>query len=89
MGCFFVLLILISPRLALFFLWIATDFVDRAFEGFLVPFLGLLLFPITTLTYVLAYQPVVGVSGFGWVLVAIAFLLDLSSFGGASRYRRA
>jgi hypothetical protein len=89
MGCLLLLLILISPRLALFVLWIATNFVDRAFDTFIVPFLGLIFFPITTLTYVLAYAPVRGVSGLGWVLVVIAFLLDLSAFGGAARYRRA
>jgi len=89
MGCLFVLILLISPRFALFILWIATTMVDRAFDGFIVPLLGLIFLPLTTLGYVLAYQPGPGVSGFGWVVVVFAFLMDLSSFGGAKRYRQA
>jgi hypothetical protein len=89
MGCIFLLIALISPRLAFLILWIATNLVDRAFDSVLVPLLGIVFFPITTLVYVLVYAPVTEVSGLGWVLVGIAFLLDISSYGGAARYRRA
>jgi hypothetical protein len=88
MGCLLLIIAAFSPRLALFILWIATNFVDRAFDNWFWPLLGLVFFPITTLIYVLAYQPVVGVSGFGWVLVFFGLLLDLSAYGGAARYRR-
>jgi hypothetical protein len=87
--CFVLLIALISPRLALFILWIATTMVDRAFDGFILPLLGLIFLPITTLIYVLAYQPGPGVSGIGWVFVAFGFLMDLSALGGAKRYRQA
>jgi hypothetical protein len=89
MGCLLLLLALISPRLALFIIWIGTNLVDRAFDSFFVPLLGIVFFPITTLVYVLAYSPVTGVGGLGWVFVASGFLLDISSYGGAERYRRA
>jgi hypothetical protein len=89
MGCLLLLIALVSPRLALLILWISTNFVDRAFDSFFVPLLGIVFFPITTLVYVLAYAPVTGVGGLGWVFVAGAFLLDISSYGGAARYRRA
>jgi hypothetical protein len=89
MGCLLLLIALISPRLALLVLWLTTNFVDRAFDSVLVPLLGIVLFPITTLVYVLAYAPGPGVGGLGWVMVGIAFILDVSSYGGASRHRRA
>ena len=88
MGCFIVLLSLFSVRLALAFIWIFTVFVDRAFGSFLVPLLGLIFLPTTTLAYSLLYNPLVGVSGFEWVLVTFAFIVDIASYGGASRVRR-
>jgi hypothetical protein len=31
---------------------------------------------------VLVYQPVTGVTGFGWLLVIVGFLIDLGAYGG-------
>lgn len=88
MGCLIVLLSLFSIRLALLFVWIFTVYVDRAFDSFIVPLLGGTFLPATTLVYSLLYNPLVGVSGFEWFLVAFAFIVDLGSYGGASRARQ-
>ena len=60
MGCLFVVLAALSPRLALALVWLFTNLVDRAFNGALVPVLGFVFLPLTTLFYVLAYNPVGG-----------------------------
>ena len=60
MGCLFAIVAALSPRLALVLVWLFTNLVDRAFEGFLLPLLGLVFLPFATLFYVLAYRPVVG-----------------------------
>jgi hypothetical protein len=88
MGCLFVLVAALSPRLALVLVWITTNLVDRAFEGFLLPLLGVIFLPFTTLFYVLSYGPVVGVSGWGWLFVFLGLLFDLGSYGGTARSRR-
>ena len=88
MGCLLAILAAISPRLALVLVWIFTNLVDRAFEGFLLPLLGLLFLPLTTLVYVLAYRPAVGVTGWGWFFVILAVLFDLGSYGGGVFSRR-
>jgi hypothetical protein len=88
MGCLLVLVAAISPRLALVLVWIFTNLVDRAFEGFLLPLLGLIFLPLTTLIYVLAYSPLTGVSGWGWFFVILAVLVDLGSYGGGAYSRR-
>ncbi|NUR08809.1 MAG: hypothetical protein HOQ45_17620 [Nocardioidaceae bacterium] len=90
MGCLVVLLAGFAPRVALVLVWIFSDLVDRAFDGVLLPLLGLVLLPYTTLFYVLAYAPVIGVSGWGWVFVTFGFLLDLAHWagGGATSRRR-
>jgi hypothetical protein len=82
MGCLLALLAGFAPRLALALLWIFSSLVDRAFTGFLVPLLGLILFPYATLFYVLAYSPVVGVNAWGWTFVVIGFIFDLAHWAG-------
>jgi hypothetical protein len=37
-----------APRVALALVWIFTNWVDRAFNGFLIPLLGLIVFPYAT-----------------------------------------
>jgi hypothetical protein len=88
MGCLFALLAVLSPRVALLLLWLFTNLVDRAFVGVLLPLLGLIFLPLTTLLYVLAYQPVVGVSGWGWFLVLVGLVVDLGSVVGGLVGRR-
>ncbi len=89
-GCLLVLLGSAFPRVALVLTWIFTSRVDIAFDGGLaLPLLGLLFLPYTTLFYVLAYAPIVGVSAIGWFFVVFGFLLDLTSlFGGGREGRR-
>jgi hypothetical protein len=88
-GCFVVLFALISPRLALFALWLFGDLLSRAFEGWFVPLLGFFLLPWTTLAYAVMWSSSDGVKGFEWFIVALAFLFDLGSYAKSSRRRAA
>jgi hypothetical protein len=54
----------------------------------LLPLLGLIFLPLTTLVYVLAHRPAVGVTGWGWFFVVLAVLFDLGSYGGGVFSRR-
>ena len=86
-GCLFALLAIVSPRLAFIVVWLATDLVDQAIGGFILPLLGLIFLPFTTLFYVLVYDPA-GLSAWGWFLVIIGFILDLGAYGGSSYSNR-
>ncbi|HUC00719.1 MAG TPA: hypothetical protein VMS11_12930 [Solirubrobacterales bacterium] len=89
MGCFVVLFALISPRLALFFVWLFSDMLSRAFDSWIIPFLGFFLLPWTTLAYAVMWS--VGsdkVSGFEWFIVVLAFLVDLGSWAGRDRFQK-
>jgi hypothetical protein len=88
MGCLIVLMSLIGPRVALIFTWIFTNLVDRAFDGILIPLAGLIVLPWTTFLYVLAYNPIDGVSGIGWLVVGIGVLADLGSYSAGAKKRR-
>jgi hypothetical protein len=81
-GCLLGLVAAVSPRIALLLVWLLTSLVDRAFNSFVLPLLGLIFLPMTTLIYVLLWRPVGGVPGAGWLLVALGLLIDLASYGG-------
>jgi hypothetical protein len=88
-GCLIVLFAIISPRLALFALWLFTDLLSRAFESWIVPFLGFFLLPWTTLAYAAMWSSSDRVYGFEWFIVILAFLVDLTSWASRRRWRQA
>jgi hypothetical protein len=73
-------LLALFSRVALLVVWLTTPLVNRAFHGgWILPLLGILILPITTLTYVLVYYIAGSVTGWGWLWVALAVLLDLAA----------
>ena len=87
-GCFVLLLGAFAPRLALALMALFNDEITRAFDGsWVIPFIGWLFLPYTTLAYVLLSWWTGPVGGFEWFLVAFAFVLDLASYGGGWRRR--
>jgi hypothetical protein len=89
MGCFFVILAGLFPRLALFIVWIARPtLVDSAFTTWIWPLLGIVFLPFATLMYVILYTPGVGLTGWEWFWVVVAGLLDASHLGASATQRR-
>ncbi|HEX4691812.1 MAG TPA: hypothetical protein VH276_14045 [Solirubrobacteraceae bacterium] len=90
MPCLAVVLAIISPRLALIVLALFSDILSRAFDSWLLPTIGFFILPWTTLAYGVMWD--IGthkVHGFEWFVVGLAFLVDLGSYGGTARGRRA
>lgn len=79
---------MLSPRLAIFFVWVFSDRMSVAFDHAWMGFVGFIFLPWTTLMWTFAYAPVRGVRGFGWILVGVALLADLGVWGGSSQVRR-
>jgi hypothetical protein len=89
-GCLLALIAAFSARVALFLLWVFTDRLSIAFRSGWEGLLGFIFLPYATLFYALVYAPGRGVDAFGWFIVAIGVLIDLSShlFGSKARRRR-
>lgn len=89
MACLVVLLAFISPRLALFAIFLFSDLLSRAFDSWFVPLLGFFLLPWTTLAYAVMWSASTNeVTGFEWFIVILAFVIDLGSYARGSRERR-
>ena len=80
MGCLLTGILTLAPRLVLLFLWLFTARVSAAFEGILIPLLGFLFLPFTTLAYVLVWDIQVGVSGGAWLIVVGGLVFDLGTY---------
>jgi hypothetical protein len=79
-----------GPRAALVIWWLINPnrFSD-AFSEWIIPVLGILFLPWTTLTYVIVYSSFNGVNGFEWLFLALGFFADLASYGSSARRRTA
>jgi hypothetical protein len=88
MGCLLALIAAISPRFVIFLLWIFSDRLSIAFHSGWEGIIGFIFLPYTTLFYALVYSPGRGVDSFGWLIVALGVLLDLSAHAFGSRARR-
>ena len=89
MPCLVALLALISPRLALFALWLFSNLLDRAYESWLVPLLGFFLLPWTTLAYAVMWSTGTNtVEGIEWFFVALGFLFDIGTHGQSGRINK-
>lgn len=86
--CALVLASWISPRFVLFLMWVFGDRLDVAFDSFWTGLAGFLILPWTSVCYALAYAPIGGVRGIGWVLVAFGLLTDLGTWFGGGREGR-
>jgi len=80
---------LVGPRFALFVIWVFSDWLERAYDTFIWPFLGFLLLPWTTLGYMAAVDWLDGLEGWGILVFALGVALDVLTYtGGGRRARR-
>ena len=84
MPCLFALLAVCAPRMAFLFMWIFTPLVERAFNTFIGPLLGLAFLPFTSIVYVLLWTPGVGLVGWEWLWIVLAFFIDLTSYASSA-----
>ena len=90
MPCLIALFALISPRLALFAIFLFSDLLSRAYDSWVVPLIGFFLLPWTTLAYAVMWKVSTNeVTGFEWFIVILAFVVDVSSYAHGQRTQAA
>ena len=76
-------------RIMLLMFWIARPVqMNAAFNTFILPCLGFLFLPITTMVYVWLMQGVGGIQGLDWLWLILAVVLDIATVGGAGYANR-
>ena len=88
MPCLLLILFLAFPRIALLLLFIFSNYLQRAYHGLILPLLGFLFLPLTTLVYawmVNTGQPTTGVN---LLILIIAVVIDVGGVGSGEYHRR-
>jgi hypothetical protein len=92
LGCLLAFSAAVAPRVILVLAWIFSDRWPLVWGGdFIVPLLGIIALPYTTIMYMLAWQPSVtggGVEGVEWLWVLLGLFLDLWKYSQMAANRK-
>ena len=88
MACLFLILIFAFPRVALALLFFFSRYLQHAYHGILIPILGFIFLPLTTLCYAWLVNTGTPLVGFNVFLLILAVIIDVSGHGGAYSRRR-
>jgi len=76
------------PRIALLLLFLFSNYLQRAYHGLLLPLLGFLFLPLTTLVYAWMVNTGQLVAGVNLLILIIAVVIDLGGLGVGEYHRR-
>ncbi len=94
LGCLLAFSAAVAPRVILVLAWIFSGRWPLVWGGdFIVPLLGIIFLPYTTIMYMLAWQPNLvggggGVEGVEWLWVLLGLFLDLWKYSQMAANRR-
>ena len=87
-GCLLALTASFAPRLVLVLAWIFSPRWDQAFNNFIWPLLGIIFLPYTTIMFLLAWSPGLGIVGWDWMWIFLGVLLDFWKWSSIVQNRR-
>lgn len=87
MACLLLILFVAFPRIALLLLFFSSNYLQRAYHGFLIPLVGFLILPLTTLAYAWMVNSRMPTVGINLLILIIAVIIDLGGLGGGAYHR--
>lgn len=88
MPCLLFLLVLAFPRVVLILMYLFSHYLERAYHQMLVPVLGFLLLPLTTITYAWLVNERMPLSGVYLIVLIVAVIVDVGGWSGGEYHRR-
>jgi hypothetical protein len=88
MACLILILFVAFPRIALVLIFLTSNYLQRAYHNLLIPLLGFIFLPLTTLAYAWmtnSHQPIAGINV---LILLITVVVDLGGVGGGGVYHR-
>ena len=87
MPCLVLILVLAFPRVVLAVLFFFTNYLDRPYQGLLLPVLGFIFAPLTTLAYAFLVNTNRPMDTTSLIILVLAVVIDLGGLGGGWRRR--
>ena len=70
-------------------MWLFTHYLQRAFHnGLLIPVLGFIFLPLTTLAYAWMFSTGRPLEGINLIILIVAVVIDMGGWGGGEYHRR-
>jgi len=88
MPCLLLLIVVAFPRVVLALMFFMSTYLQRAYQGLLLPLLGFLFLPLTTLVYAYMVNNHMAVAGPNLLILVIAVIIDAGGLGGGEWHRR-
>ena len=88
MPCLLVVLVLAFPRLVLALMFFFSTYLQRAYDNLLVPLLGFIFLPLTTLVYAWMHNNHMPLEGTNLIILVIVAVIDAGGLGGGEWHRR-
>jgi hypothetical protein len=88
MPCLLLIIFLAFPRIVLVLLFLFSNYLDRAYHGVILPLLGFLFLPLTTLAYAWMANTGQPTTGVNLLILIVAVVIDLGGLGGGAYHRR-
>jgi hypothetical protein len=86
MPCLLLILVLAFPRVVLVLMFLLSTYLQRAYHGLLIPLLGFIFLPLTTIVYAWEVNAHMAITGVNLFLLIIAAIIDVGGLGhGYSR----
>ena len=88
MPCLIVILVLAFPRIVLACLFLFSSYLERAYHGLILPILGFIFLPLTTLCYAWMMNSHMPLEGINLIMLIVAVVIDVGGISGGEYHRR-
>jgi hypothetical protein len=88
MPCLLVLVVLAFPRVMLVLMFLLSNYLQRAYHDFLIPLLGFIFLPLTTIVYAWLVNSHMPIEGMNLGILIVAAVIDAGGLGGGEYHRR-
>ena len=87
MPCVVLAFVVFFPRIFLIGMFLLSNYLERAYHGYILPILGFIFLPITTITYAWLSNTHRPIEGIYLIVLIIAVLIDAGGLGGGAYHR--
>jgi hypothetical protein len=88
MPCLLLLLVVAFPRVLLVLMFLFSTYLQRAYTGLIIPILGFIFLPVTTIAYAWMVNSHLPIEGVNLIILIVAVLMDVGGLGGGGWHSR-
>jgi len=86
--CLLLIGVLAFPRIALVCVFLFSNYLERAYHGLLLPILGFIFLPLTTITYAWLMNSHRPIEGVNLLILIVAVIVDAGGIGGGAMRKK-